>query len=162
MYSYRGSYNYGNSYMGMLAGMSAGMMVVVIALIIFGIVCMWRIFEKAGEAGWKSLIPIYNAVVFYRIAWTAKVVLYMILGGVLVSVLSGLAISGNSGAMGGIAGFLMIAFYISLFVVSIITMVKLARRFGKGGGFAVGLILLSIVFLAILAFDSSVYDKSLA
>ena len=39
----------------------------------------------------------------------------------------------------------------------IITMVKLAKAFGKGGGFAVGLIFLSIIFYCILAFGPSTY-----
>jgi hypothetical protein len=28
---------------------------------------MWKIFEKAGEAGWKSIIPIYNVYIMYKI-----------------------------------------------------------------------------------------------
>ena len=42
-------------------------------------------------------------------------------------------------------------------VILIITMVKLAKAFGKSGGFAVGLIFLSIIFYCILAFDQSMY-----
>ncbi|MFA9376333.1 MAG: DUF5684 domain-containing protein [Lachnotalea sp.] len=30
---------------------------------------MWRIYEKANVAGWKSIIPIYNAVCLYTITW---------------------------------------------------------------------------------------------
>jgi len=28
----------------------------------------WKMFEKAGEAGWKSLIPLYNTWLYFRIA----------------------------------------------------------------------------------------------
>ena len=40
---------------------------------------------------------------------------------------------------------------------AIITMVKLAKAFGKSGGFAVGLIFLSIIFYCILAFGDAQY-----
>lgn len=35
--------------------------------IVFFLVCMWRIFEKAGVAGRKSIIPIYNGVCMFKI-----------------------------------------------------------------------------------------------
>jgi len=28
----------------------------------------WKMFEKAGEAGWKSLVPLYNSYLYFRIA----------------------------------------------------------------------------------------------
>lgn len=43
------------------------------AISIFSIVCMWMVFEKAGEAGWQALIPIWNAWILAKIAnrkWT--------------------------------------------------------------------------------------------
>ena len=32
------------------------------------IIANWRIFTKAGEAGWKSIIPIYGDYISYKIA----------------------------------------------------------------------------------------------
>ena len=43
------------------------------------------------------------------------------------------------------------------FVIFIIVMVDLAKSFGKGTGFAVGLILLNFIFLLILGFGSARY-----
>jgi hypothetical protein len=40
------------------------MLVIVVALI----VAMWRVFEKAGQPGWGSLIPIYNLYLMLQIA----------------------------------------------------------------------------------------------
>lgn len=34
---------------------------------IIAIVAQWRLYEKADQPGWATLIPIYNAVVFLRI-----------------------------------------------------------------------------------------------
>ena len=32
------------------------------------IIAAWKIFEKAGEEGWKSIIPFYNTYTLFRIA----------------------------------------------------------------------------------------------
>lgn len=101
----------------------------IIALIIsiFIIVCWWKIFTKAGRPGWAAIIPFYNYYVMFDIAW------------------------GN-----GILFLLMLVPIVNV-VMMIILMVKLAGAFGKSGGFAVGLIFLSIIFLPILAFGDSTY-----
>ena len=39
--------------------------VIVYVLLVIG---MWKIYEKAGEAGWKSLIPIVNFYYLFKIA----------------------------------------------------------------------------------------------
>lgn len=33
------------------------------------IIANWRIFTKAGEPGWKSIIPVYGDYISYKIAW---------------------------------------------------------------------------------------------
>ncbi len=151
-----------NQAMSFITGMGTGMIVFFLALAIFEIVCMWKVFEKAGEPGWKCLIPIYNAYIFMKIAWEGKYFWYMILTALVPGILLGIAAGSRSQAFAGIAGFLMIAAYIALLVISIIALVKLAKRFGKSGAFALGLIFLEPIFIAILAFDSSTYDRSLA
>lgn len=92
-----------------------------------GIVAMWRVFEKAGEPGWASLIPFYNTYVLFKITW------------------------GNGWK------FLLLLIPLANIVFAIMTMVKLARSFGKGGGFAAGLIFLSPIFMLILAFGEAQY-----
>lgn len=37
------------------------------ALLIFSIIISWIVFTKAGQAGWKVLIPFYNIYVFLQI-----------------------------------------------------------------------------------------------
>jgi hypothetical protein len=46
-----------------------GIVGIIIAIVwgILAIVAMWKIFTKAGEAGWKSIIPIYNVYIMYKI-----------------------------------------------------------------------------------------------
>ena len=96
------------------------------------IAAMWKIFTKAGKPGWASIIPIYNVIVLLDIA--------------------------------GKPAWWLILFLIPIvnFVMLILTYVALADKFGKGGGFAVGLIFLGIVFFPILGFGGAQYQGAVA
>jgi hypothetical protein len=96
------------------------------------IAAMWKIFTKAGKPGWASIIPIYNVIVLLDIA--GKPVWWFIL--FLIPIVN--------------------------FVMLILTYVALADKFGKGGGFAVGLIFLGIVFFPILGFGGAQYRGAVA
>ena len=148
--------------MNFVTGMGAGMIVLLLALLVFEIVCIWKVFQKAGEPGWKCLIPIYNAYIYMKISWEGKYFWWILLLGILPGILTGVALGSSSGGLAGISGFVSIAAYVAIAVISIIALVKLAKRFGKSGGFAVGLIFLEPIFIAILAFDSSTYNRELA
>ena len=138
------------------------------------VVAWWHIFKKADEPGWKALIPFYSAYIQFKIAWKP---LYFwiimglgVLGGILsgasaVSALKSAARRGRGGtsfarAMSGGSWFafsLGLIFHIAMIVFMILFLVKLAKAFGHPGGFAVGLILLNLIFILILAFDKSKY-----
>lgn len=105
------------------------MWVVYIIIAVLGIVAMWKIFTKAGKPGWHAIIPFLN---MYDLA----------------------EISGYNGWM-----FLLLFIPIVNIVMIILFMLGLAKNFGKGTGFAIGLILLSLIFELILAFDNSTYNK---
>jgi len=51
---------------------------------------------------------------------------------------------------------------LTLAVVSILTSISVANRFGKGGGFAAGMIFLPIIFYPILGFGSATYQPQVA
>ncbi len=53
-----------------LAGAFSGVsMIISLVVLVALIIAMWKIFEKAGEAGWKSLIPFYGTYILFKIAW---------------------------------------------------------------------------------------------
>ena len=112
---------------GVLYCMGPGMMIFILAFVAVILVAMWKVFTKAGQPGWGCLIPIYNMYLMIKIA--------------------------------GKPGWWLLLLFLPLvnFVINIIVLVEIAKRFGKGGGFAVGLILLPIVFFPILAFGSAQY-----
>ena len=119
---------------------------------ILQIIANWNIFTKAGETGWKSLIPIYGDYVSYKIAWQTS---YFWLSFILGIVASYIASANLNESM--FLSLIVILLKIALTVINIMYCVKLARAFGRGIGFAIGLILLQPIFLLILGFGSDQY-----
>lgn len=127
---------------------AGGALAIVIFLIAAGfvlIIALWKIFEKAGEKGWKSLIPFYSSYIEFKLAWSVNY-FWFYLAALILTYLT------------GAFPILCAVFGITSTVFGIILMAKLAKSFGKDGGFAVGLVLLSPVFLMILGFGSARYS----
>ena len=53
------------------------------------IIANWRIFTKAGEDGWKSIIPIYGDYISYKIAWQPAYFWLTLVLGIVSSCLQG-------------------------------------------------------------------------
>lgn len=119
---------------------------------ILQIIGNWNIFTKAGEAGWKSLIPIYGDYVSYKIAWQTSYFWLNFILGILLSYVSNANLNESM-----FLSLIVILLKIALTVINIMYCVKLARAFGRGIGFAIGLILLQPIFLLILGFGSDQY-----
>lgn len=136
-----------------LAAMGAAAIVICLVWYVLQVIARWKIFTKAGEKGWKAIIPVYNEYVMYKISW--KTMWFWIGIGLIVlySVFSSLYTNNANGFL----GFLSIVFFLAYIVVSIIQLHKLSKSFGHGVGFTVGLVLLNPIFMLILAFDSSKY-----
>jgi hypothetical protein len=109
-------------------GMGLFWVLINIAIGIFYIVVMWKVFVKAGLPAWGVLIPIYNTYLMIKVAGRPGWWLVLIL---LPPV---------------------------YFVLTIIMCIDVAKNFGKSASFGVGIIFLSLIFLSILAFDSSEYQ----
>lgn len=133
---------------GILGGMLATVGIFAIAIYILLIVAWWKIFVKAGEAGWKSIIPIYNTYVFARIIginfWIYFLAIPVVLG----------IIGGIVGTQSNLFSILYVAY---LLFVDIFLAIKLGDAFKKSAGFKVGLFFLPTIFYLILAFGASKY-----
>lgn len=141
----------------MVAGFAAiGVGTLVICIMIWfllQVIADWKIFTKAGEAGWKCLIPFYNVIVEYGLSWNTRVGwVYMILNAVsyLVSYEQDATRMSARVVLGMILGIIVL-------VLHIIQSLKLSRSFGKGVGFGIVLILFGPIGRIILGFGSSSY-----
>ena len=119
---------------------------------ILQIIANWNIFTKAGEAGWKSLIPIYGDYVSYKIAWQTSYFWLSFILGIVASYISSANLNESM-----FLALIVTLLRIVLVVINIMYCIKLSRAFGHGIGFAIGLILLQPIFLLILGFGSDPY-----
>lgn len=103
-------------------------MIVGLLIALLLIVAMWKVFTKAGQPGWASIIPIYNLYIWCKIV--------------------------------GRPGWWIILLLIPFvnIIVGIILCIDMAKSFGKGVGFGIGLALLGIIFWPILGFGSAQYQ----
>ena len=103
--------------------------IVMIAVVFLTVASMWRLFAKAGEAGWKSIVPIYGAVVLLRLVGRPWWWLLML----LVPVVN--------------------------LIFSVMLCFDLAKAFGKGTGAGFGILLLGPIFVMWLAFGDARYVR---
>lgn len=113
---------------GMLGLLFGGVfMLIWFAIAAVFIASLWKLYTKAGQPGWAAIVPIYNIIILMNIV--GRPVWWVVL------------------------------FCIPFvnFIAMIIVFIDLARSFGKDIGFAVGMILLTVVFLPMLAFGDARY-----
>jgi hypothetical protein len=115
-------------------GQTTGTVIGSIVGYIIVVILYWRIFSKAGRAGWLAIIPIVNTIVLIQITkhsgWTVLFYIIPILN----------------------------------VIWAIVIAIHLGRSFGKGGVFSFFLLFwpLAIVGYIILAFGGSTYrDRTL-
>ena len=102
-------------------------LLVVVAFAALMIASVWKLFTKAGQPGWAAIIPIYNVYMICKIA--------------------------------GRPGWwcLLYAIPVVSLVIGILVGIDLAKAFGRGAGFGIGLAFLAPIFYPILAFGDAVY-----
>ena len=136
-----------------LAGMLLVIGIVGIIWLVISIVAMWRIFTKAGEPGWKCIIPFYNTYTEFKFTWNTTMFWIYLAASMLPSILQ--ILLGRDNAFVTLIGMLL---GLVTLVLSIILIHKLSKAFGHGVGFTLGLIFLNPIFILILAFGSSEYQ----
>jgi hypothetical protein len=99
-----------------------------LAFIVLVIAGGWKMFVKAGKPGWGIIIPIYNLILMLEIA--DRPIWWVIL------------------------------FFIPIanLIVSILMYIEVAKKFGKGVGFGIGLTFLSFIFMPILGFSDAKFQ----
>ena len=117
---------------------------------VYTVIVYWRIFAKAGEAGWKSLIPVYNYITLFDIFYEKG----MLITWIVLSILSVIVpMFVGAGVLGGlIVLILMLINCVFGLYINIKLDLSIAESFSKNRWFAVGLVFLYPVFLGILAF----------
>lgn len=134
----------------LLAGLLVTYLLVLVIWYIVLVIANWKIFTKAGEAGWKSLIPFYSNYIMFKISWKGIMFWVMMAGSIIGVILS----SFDNTTLAAIGG--VVSFVFSL--LNIVNLHMMSRAFGHGIGFTLGLIFLNPIFMLVLGFGSSEYE----
>ncbi|QDV44237.1 hypothetical protein Enr13x_40990 [Stieleria neptunia] len=108
-----------------------GLLILLIQLVIIVVIVagLWKTFEKAGKPGWGAIIPIYNVVLLLEIA--GRPIWWIVL--MLIPLVN--------------------------IIVAIVISIDIAKNFGKGAGFGIGLAFLGFIFYPILGFGDAQYQR---
>lgn len=109
-------------------GLPIVLLLVILAVCILIIASQWIVYQKAGQAGWKCLVPFYNMYILMEISgkpgWWMFLLLIPLVG----------------------------------VVILLFALLSLARKFRRSELFGVGLLFLPMIFFPVLAFGGSEYE----
>lgn len=128
----------------------------IIIITMINIMALWKLFKKAGELGWTSLIPFYNCFIFFKIIgmnpWWLCITLviyyfqnFLFFCATISPFISLILLPFTLFSM------------ITIWYVVICSAINLSRSFKKDSAFSVGLIFIPCIFLPILAFENNQY-----
>lgn len=144
---------------GVAGGLIAGMMMFIVVIIIISLVIetlkligTWKMLTKAGESGWKSLIPFYNQWTLCKVAGISP---YWVLEMIIVSMLNAVL----NGILGSpvISGILSLIVYANTIYFWVILSISLAKSFGKDTGFGVATFFFSFITYPMMGMGSATY-----
>ena len=131
---------------GSLAAVLGGALIfvilLVIAVVVFQIIVMVKVYKKAGKAGWEAIVPYYSSWVLCEIA-SVKWWFFLIANAASICGILGLIALEPLAGLASLAGSFAINYNIAI-------------KFGKDPvGYGIGLTLLPVIFYAILAFGDA-------
>lgn len=132
-----------------LVGMMGMLLLLALAWYVIQVIALWKIFTKAGEAGWKSIIPFYNTYIQYKISWK-PMMFWISFACIIVGSILG-NVDGIISALGSIM-------CLAAAIINWIALHKLSLAFGHGVGYTIGLIFLNPIFILMLGFGGSEYQ----
>lgn len=145
-----------NSILTIFAAIMIPLIVISLIWFVITIIGYWKLFEKAGQPGWKSIIPIYNEYCIYKIGWNGGI--YWL--NLLLNALSGFFLYQMGVEQVIIWVLLSLLVSVLALILRVVFCIKLAQAYNKSGAFAIGLILFYPIFMLILAFGDGEYVKN--
>lgn len=108
-----------------------------------------KMFQKAGDAGWKAFIPFYNDFVCFKFAWNTKMYWPLLISDLLIYFLPG------SDYL--VTGLLIWVCMIISLVLNVKLDIRIAKSFGKNKGWGVLLLFFPVVIRLILGYGKAEY-----
>ena len=133
------------------AGMVAAMVAYGVIRYLMTAIGYSKMYRKAGEAGWKAFIPVYNTYNNYKIALNGKLFfLYAAL--TVASTVLGVFTEGVMAIVGSVVS-------IGIIYLILKQNVSMAKRFGKGAGTGMALIFFPGITSLILGMGKAEFQK---
>ena len=159
--------------------------VINLAVFVLTIVASWILYNKAGEPGWAAIIPFYSSYIRFKVAGKKKLFWGYLAASIVTiasfillcyeMVVSGIfmfaraysrsyydSMYGYSSSLSthmAMMIFSVVIFFSALIVMAVLNImccIGLSHAFGKGAGFACGLIFLNVIFICIIAFNKNI------
>lgn len=115
---------------------------------VLNIIGRWKTVKKMGGPGWSQLIPFYSEYALSSTAGCAQALVIAFTAVDVAGVLFGF-LNNEIGA------YIATACGLAWFVIRCFVLDKVSKRFGKGTGFTVGLVILPSIFYPILGLGSA-------
>ena len=141
---------YGYGFLGALMAVLGIVIILGLAVAILMIIARWKMFKKAGEEGWKAIIPVYSDMVLCKIAGVWEYYPLVIYG-------ISFAIGFISGMVDSAAGILTTLSYVVTIYYTVILSISVAQSFGKDTTYGVLLIFFSVIMYPMLGFGKAEY-----
>ena len=120
-----------------LAGFLGTILLVAFVITVLQIIGMWKTFTKAGEKGWKAIIPFYNVAILYKISGMSPylVLVYVGLFIPVVNIFASIAIA----------------------IFDLYQRINLMKAFKASTGLTVAMLMVPFITYLILGFGKSEY-----
>ncbi|MCQ2491846.1 MAG: DUF5684 domain-containing protein [Lachnospiraceae bacterium] len=144
--------------------LTAGLTVAAYALETAG---KWKVLEKMNEEGWKALIPVYSEYLIFKNVYSVKAFWISLFASIYALGAAEILKQINIEAMA--VTFLPVLLLVCLtqiavalvaVVIDLKVLYKLAKAFGHGMGYTIGLIIAEPLFACILGFGKSEYEAA--
>ena len=112
-------------------------LIVIVAIAVLQIIGMWKVFTKAGEKGWKSIIPFYNIAILYKISGMSPYLVFVYIGLLIpiVNIFAGIALS----------------------IIQLYQKINLMKAFKASTGLTVAMLMVPFITYLVLGFGKSEY-----
>lgn len=145
-----------------LAAVMAIIWIVILAAAVVSIVGLWKMFEKAGYAGWKSLVPILNVYIMFEMSGNKKLFPVLLVSDtiyVITMVWRGAIFASDPSASSPFLTALAVLGLISgvvMFIVTLKMLAGLAVAFGQDVLWFFLLLFFAPIAFVIMGFSSSI------
>lgn len=112
-------------------------MIFLIVMLVLQIIGMWKVFKKAGEKRWKSIIPFYNMAILYKISGMSPYLVFMYIC-LLIPVVNFYAL-------------------IAIAIFRLYQKINLMKAFKASTGLTVAMLIVPFITYLILGFGKSEY-----